>query len=744
MSKKTRSEKNYQEIVRLAHAYIAKSIDATGRDKTQIFRMKAIELYNGLLCDIDVTEYLLLDSKPEIPHTVYIESWFNLGTLYKAYAETLLEQTQQKGNEQAVQYFTKSITCFVNMLRVDFENALAIKQIVSVYTLLCYYNKDNYNLCLRYLQEALLHAPENSVIHYNLGFVYQKLNTLELALIHYKISLQLLKSPADPIGADELRKMTLNNYNGIVGIYRAIKQWPQALHYLRKAEAVDACDPDIQNQLGVVYTEMRRTDLADLAYTKALKHVDKAFISTDHKILRAEILLNHGHMHSYNGDNTNAVANYNKALLVRPGFILPFQNKIMNLSYLFDELDDKMYILKQHQLVNKLFKKGNGMFKFDSEYFNSDRINIGIVSGDFVDHPVSFFISTLLKNFDPLKFTVTCYSECIIDISQFHKDLKFVLIKNQSAEQVARQIYNDKVHILFDLAGHTAFNRLDVFALKPCPTQITYIGYPYSTGLTEMDYRITDDICDNIEVSQKMYTETLVALKNCFLCYEPKMEKGTDALPKLEQQPYIRNKYVTIGCFNRINKITDSVINLFNKILVQNASVRFVFKTKALINSHVRQDFLLKFDSQVRSRIDILDCNILHEQHMLEYNNIDIAIDTFPYSGTTTSCEALLMGVPVFTLYDSTHYFHAQNVTASLLRNSNLPEYVVDTESELCERVTNTCSKDKTFWQNLKHEVRHKFITGYVCNKEEYMKNLTELLLNVHEKSKRSCLGLNY
>ena len=127
---------------------------------------------------------------------------------------------------------------------------------------------------------------------------------------------------------EEHRRLRINNYNGISGIFRSLKQWPESLHYLLKAESIDKLDPDIQNQLGVVYTEMRRTDLAEIAYNRGIKNYERAFVSTDTKFLLSELYLNLGHMHSYNGDNHKSVECYNKSLQACPKFNLPFQNKI--------------------------------------------------------------------------------------------------------------------------------------------------------------------------------------------------------------------------------------------------------------------------------------------------------------------------------------------------------------------------------------------------------------------------------
>lgn len=722
---------NIQHLVQKSQGHIAESLKSQGAT-AQRHREDAIKVLDQLTSQLKITDYLLIDSKPSVSKTTFIESHFNLGTLYKTNAE-FLAQAQGTMSEHVFSYFMKAVKSFNHILAVAFEHDSATKQIISIYTQLCFWSQQNLEKCLQFLKEALFFDAANETIHYNLGFVYQKMNKLESSITHYKLSLHLCQLAPT---SEETKRLMLNNYNGMSCVYRSIKKWPEALFYLQKAERIKPTDPDVQNQLGVVYTEMRRTDLADISYKKAMQFHTKSFITADHMSLKAEVYLNHGHMHAYNGNNTAAIECYNKSLQVSPKFTLPFQNKLMNLSYIFDQLEDKQYIFNQHLLVNKLYKKAT--YQFPPEYFATDKINIGIVSGDFADHPVSYFISTFLQRFDPVQFNVTCYSECVINVAAYSKDLKFKFIKSVSAEEAARTIRSDNIHILFDLAGHTALNRLDIFALKPCPVQITYIGYPYTTGLHEMDYRITDAVCDDAQVSQPMYTEKLLFMPNCFLCYNG----GTAVPPALEPQPCLALQgrsqpykgVVKIGCFNRLNKITDTVIKVFNDILHRFDNVQFVFKTKALLNAIVKEETLNKFDAAVRDRITVLDCTISHEEHLLQYNSLDLAIDTFPYSGTTTSCESLYMGVPVFTLYDDVHYFHAQNVTASLLKNSGLEFYIVQSKEQLLDKLADLLDRDTAFWKDLKTTTRQSFLDGDVCNQSKYMKNFTEMLTNIHEK----------
>ena len=753
-------KKNYRKVLEIANAKISASIETNDQSKVKKYRLEAIDIIRNFLNKLDLRDYLLLDSNPEVPQNIFCESYFTLGTLYKSYVETEMQgdidlRRQNEANRNKnIEIFSKeletmfreALNCFVMILRVRFEDDLALKQITSIYTYMSLFAGD-LNTCLSYMNEALIYVPDNPTIHYNLGYIHQRLNRLDASLIHYKLSIHLMDNIKQDTNElkEEYRRLRINDYNGISSIFRALKQWPEALHYLLKAERIDGLDPDIQNQLGVVYTEMRRTDLAETAYNMAIKNYKRAFVSTDHTFLLSELYLNLGHMHSYNGDNHKSVECYNKSLQTCPKFNLPFQNKIMNLNYLFDQLEDKMYITNQHRLVNKLYKGvgNNPIYKFGGDFYNTEKINIGIISGDFVDHPVSFFISTFLKKFDNTRFNVTCYSECIINTGLYNDNLRFTTIKNLSGQQAADVIYKDKVHVLFDLAGHTAFNRLDVFALKPSPIQITYIGYPFTTGLNEMNYRITDNVCDgDLSVSQKFYTERLVALKNCFLCYDPTVisnnGQGNKSLHEIKLRG--RDGFINIGCFNRINKITEGVVDLFNKVLLGVPQTRLILKTKALINKKIREDFIKRFDKSVQNRIRVLECTITHDDHLLTYNDIDIAIDTFPYSGTTTTCEALYMGVPVFSIYDNKYYFHAQNVSCSILKNSGLEEYIISENDDLIERISGFVEKidDVMFWDSLKTQTRSKFNSGLVCNKTEYMKNFQMLITTLFTDHKNN------
>jgi predicted O-linked N-acetylglucosamine transferase (SPINDLY family) len=679
--------------------------------------LQSISKYDEIISSVSLLDYLLIDKETQFSKKGIVQCLLNMGLAYKYIFElctqSKMKESQRKMDtvkhtlsDQESNYFDNSLKCFRTVLDLSVDNGVALQEIASLYSVKSVIENYNYQACLKNCKESLWYDPLNSCTHYNIGFIYLRLNNLNESLYHYKLAVKLSEPESN-------MQIILNSYYGISCIYKTVQKWTQALYYLLRAKSHSSKDPDINNQLGVVYTELRRTDLAEKCYQIAEDNYTSAVISTDKTFLLAEILLNRGHMNSYNGNTLKSISYYNKSLSVHPKFLLPFQNKIMNLNYLFDEFSDTEYIYKQHKLVEKIIPSST--FKL-SGYNTVGRKRIGFVSGDFVDHPVYYFISCLLSC-NSLSFDIYCYSEKVITNST----VKHCVIKNVSDEDLRKQIISDKIDVLIDLSGHTAMNRMGLFALRAAPVQMTYIGYPNTTGLKNMDYRITDTIADQRDFKPERYTEKLLFLDRCFLCYTP-MDLD------LGEQPFIKNGFITFGSFNRLNKITAGVKRVWESLLKGTNHV-IVCKTKALLNESKKNEFLESFDEIIRSRIIVVPCTVTHQEHLMEYNGIDIALDTFSYSGTTTSCEALSMGVPVLTLRDNTNYFHAQNVTSSILHYSGMGEYILNDPSEFKIKCDEMTKWDVECWKNLKVETRNKFIGGNVCDPHDFISKFTKSVL---------------
>jgi predicted O-linked N-acetylglucosamine transferase (SPINDLY family) len=233
-------------------------------------------------------------------------------------------------------------------------------------------------------------------------------------------------------------------------------------------------------------------------------------------------------------------------------------------------------------------------------------------------------------------------------------------------EQLADVIQRDQIDILVDLAGHTDNNRLMVFARKPAPVQVTWLGYPSTTGLTTMDYRLTDPWLDPPGVSERFHSETLIRLPATTWCFHPWTHDPVGA------PPVLRKGYITFGSLNNLAKITSEAVGVWSKILSAVPRSRMALLVS---NDGFAQPRLMEMFRQHGISADCLEffTNVPHHQYMKLFNELDVALDTFPYNGQTTTCNALWMGVPVVALEGNTYVSRA---SLSILGNLNLLNWV--------------------------------------------------------------------
>jgi predicted O-linked N-acetylglucosamine transferase (SPINDLY family) len=301
------------------------------------------------------------------------------------------------------------------------------------------------------------------------------------------------------------------------------------------------------------------------------------------------------------------------------------------------------------------------------------RLRVGYVSPDFIgQHSVTYFIESLLANHDRQQFEIYGYAEVAIPDATTERFQKLCdhwsITHDKSDEEIAQDIQKDQIDILVDMAGHTASSRLTVFARKPAPVQVSYLGYPNTTGLRTVDYRLTDARADPPGRTERYHVEKLVRLPDGFLCYTPPADAPTVSDPPME-----KNGYVTFGSFNSLAKITPQVIALWAEIMKSLPESRMVLKSHALTDARVRERFRGLFEKEKieSSRISLLGRIRERSQHLAQYHEIDISLDSFPYNGATTTCESLWMGVPVISLAGDTH---AGRVGLSLLSQIGLTE----------------------------------------------------------------------
>jgi protein O-GlcNAc transferase len=312
------------------------------------------------------------------------------------------------------------------------------------------------------------------------------------------------------------------------------------------------------------------------------------------------------------------------------------------------------------------------------------RLRIGYVSADLRSHSVAFFLESILAARNQREFEVLCYSNSVAADTTTARLRALVDgwrdIAGLDDEQAAALIRSDAIDILVDLAGHTKANRLPLFTRKPAPIQITYLGYPDTTGIEAIDYRLTDEWADPPGQTEHLHSEQLVRLPDGFLCYQP-----PSSCPPVGPLPLLLSGRVTFGSFNNLAKVSPTVIGYWAAILAAVPGSRLLLKSKALADSGTRKYIHQQFCAHgiEAGRVELVGWTPARVDHMALYSEVDVALDTFPYHGATTTCEALWMGVPVVTLAGPVH---VSRVGVSLLHAAGLAELIAESPQEYARK----------------------------------------------------------
>jgi predicted O-linked N-acetylglucosamine transferase (SPINDLY family) len=395
----------------------------------------------------------------------------------------------------------------------------------------------------------------------------------------------------------------------------------------------------------------------------------------------ATVLNDLARIYRIQGKVSRAIELFERALEHDPGNRSLASNYLLALLY-SEQLTPEFVASEHVRLADRLYPLTGKTVQTMPVSAADTRIRIGYVSGDFRTHAVSFFIEPVLTHHDKTHFEVVCYSNTdradattdrLKELGVAWRDIYGV-----SAHQAAAMVQADRIDILVDLAGHTAGNRLDLFALKPSPIQVSWIGYPHSSGLPQMDYAISDTSCDPPE-AEHLYREQIWRLPRVFCCYYPPME-----FPVVSELPCLQTGRVIFGCYNNFAKINDTIIELWCRILLSVPGSRICLKSASLGGATLSSEVLLRFEKYgiAADRIVLYGFVDSPGEHLAHYAEIDIALDTFPYHGTTTTCEAFWMGVPVITLAGRSH---VSRVGVSLLSAVGLTRFVAHSPGQYVE-----------------------------------------------------------
>lgn len=335
------------------------------------------------------------------------------------------------------------------------------------------------------------------------------------------------------------------------------------------------------------------------------------------------------------------------------------------------------------------------------------RLRLGIISGDLRNHSVVYFLRPLLEHLPQDQFAIYCYhnNNKVDKVTEALQALAsgWTQCEHLSHAALAAAVRADAIDILLDLGGHTGSGKMLTFAARPAPIQLSWIGYPNTSGLTAMDYRLIDAVTDPPGAVERYHSETLLRLPHGFLCYRAPVPPEEVPVADL---PYQRNGYITFGSFNNLAKVSAATLDLWARALNAVPHSWLVVKSLFVADAEVWDEVIAALNQRGVdvNRVKVLQRTVAQKYHLKLYDQIDIALDTYPYHGTTTSCEALYMGVPVITLAGDRH---AARVSASLLTQLGL-QALIATSPEDYARIAADLAQHPQHLAQLRRELRQR------------------------------------
>jgi protein O-GlcNAc transferase len=338
-------------------------------------------------------------------------------------------------------------------------------------------------------------------------------------------------------------------------------------------------------------------------------------------------------------------------------------------------------------------------------------LRVGYLSPDFRSHAVAFFLRPILAHHDPRQVEAVCYAEvtapdeCTAEFYALARSWRNTAGLSDGA--LADQVRADRIDIMVDLGGLLAGGRLRTLAHKPAPIQVSYLGYPGTTGLPAIDYRLTDTVADP-PGSEAGYSEELVRLPGCFCCYAPPLACPVEANP-----PSRTAGRVTFGSLHKLDKLNGAVLDLWCALLRDVPDSRLLLARDDLRGA-TAEYFLEQFVRRgvAAERVIVEAPRAVAMGHLRLYDRIDVALDPFPWSGHTTACEALWMGVPTVTLQGQRY---AGRMVASLLRTVGLPELVAETPQDY-RRLAAALAADMERRAELRAGLRQQLLASPLCD----------------------------
>jgi len=580
-------------------------------------------------------------------------------------------------------------------------------------------------------RSVLAAQPEHAETHNNLGNVLRTMGRLDDAIASYRRAIALKPGYAKAYGnlgialkrrghlddaiaayrqAIALKPDHAEAYTNLASALRDKEQIDESIAACRQAIALNPGIAEAHSNLGSALKDKGQIDQAVAAYRQAIAL----------KPNFADAHTNHGHALKDLGLIEEAIAAYRQSIALRPNHPEAASDVVFAQHY--HPRYDAHAILEELRRWHQ--QHAHPLRKFIPVHSNdrdpNRRLRIGFVSPDFRFHVIGRNLLPLFQYHDRRQFEFICYAQVRRPdamTQQFQQNADaWRGIVGLTDEQIAAQIQSDRIDILVDLALHMSGALLCLFARKPAPIQVTFGAYPGGTGLSTMDYRLTDPHLDPPGHHDDWYIEKSIRLPHSFWCYDPlPMEAPTEPVNPL---PALQNGFITFGCLNNFCKLNDAVLELWAAILRRLPKSRLIL-LGPLGSARQRTEEKLQREQISPERIEWVS-RLPRSQYLQTYRRIDLGLDTFPYNGHTTSLDSFWMGVPVVTLVGQTVVGRAG---LSQLSNLGLTELIAETPRQYVEIVA-ALSSDLIRLSNLRQTLRRRMLDSPLCDREQFARGI--------------------
>ena len=556
----------------------------------------------------------------------------------------------------------------------------------------------NVEKAVYYYSMALQANPNSSSVYVNLGNALQSKGRFDEAGAHYQKALSI---------DCHLTEAHVSMGN----LLSRLKRYDDAVRFYQNALSLDPDYPNAYNNLGYAYRIQSRVVRAAKTFERGLR------IDIDH----FDTYVNYGGTHKDLGRVDVAIRCYERALSLNPNSI----NAMSNLLFAHNYTDGLTVeaISKRHFDVGRRISEihPDKRLPYQNLRDQGRKLKIGYVSPDLRQHAVAFFFEPLMRHHDRSRFEIYCYAEVFVEdhVSKALQGLsnQWLNTVGMNDDELEARIRADGIDILVDLAGHTAHSRIGIFARRPAPVQVTWLGYPNTTGIKNIDYRLVDAITDPPGRADTLAAETLLRLPGVFLCYQP----PPDA-PDPVALPCETSGTITFGTFSTLAKLSPSTLDAWAAILKRVPNSRLLLKSRLFIEEESRELYRSRLVERgvAAERLTFMDPIPDTAGHLGSYNLIDITLDPFPYNGTTTTCEALWMGVPMIVLAGTCH---AGRVGMSLLNSVGLNDLVAETPDQYVE-IAGRLATDLPRLKALRTGLRDRMKVSRLCDAPQFTQSM--------------------